>query len=366
MLAERGHVALSYHAGMDQLARDDHQNTFMTEAGVIVVATIAFGMGIDKSDVRYVFHTDLPASVEAYYQEIGRAGRDGEPAIAHMLYGLDDIRMRRVFIEQEDAESDRKRREHKRLDALIGICESPECRRRALLAYFGEAIEPCGNCDICRDPIEMTDGSDIGRMVLSAVQRTGQRFGTSHIIDVLRGADTEKIRQLGHNNLPIYGSGAATKKPEWQSLIRQLVASGFLHLDIQGYGGISVTARGEQLQNGNTDFFYRRDLVSRDSGAKAVSKRSRRSAGSLPSYDPGDFTAPQAKTYARLKELRMALARKRGVPAYVIFSDRSLNDMVTRNPQTTEEFSQVHGVGKAKLKDFAELFLGALQEKELA
>ena len=199
LLSDDGVRALPYHAGMDKDERETHQNIFMTEPGVVIVATIAFGMGIDKSDVRYVFHTDLPGSVEAYYQEIGRAGRDGMPAEVHMLYGLADIRMRRQFIEEEDAGDERRRREHKRLDALLGYCEAPACRRVTLLEYFGERIAPCGNCDVCLDPAERVDGTDDAQKVLSAVYHTGERFGSAHVIDVLRGTATEKIERAGHD-----------------------------------------------------------------------------------------------------------------------------------------------------------------------
>ncbi|MEE8516677.1 MAG: DNA helicase RecQ [Alphaproteobacteria bacterium] len=355
-LAENGFAALPYHAGMDQTERQANQNAFMTQPGTIIVATIAFGMGIDKPDVRFVFHTDMPAGVEAYYQEIGRAGRDGEPAKAHMLYGLDDIRMRRVFIEQEESDSDRKRREHKRLDALIGYCESPECRRQALLAYFGDMVEPCGNCDICLNPMEMTDGTEEGQQILSAVDRTGQRFGAAHIIDVLRGADTEKIRQFGHHRLPTYGLGAARKKPQWQTLIRQLVAAGFLRLDINGYGGLSITERGQGLLGGEANFFYRQDLV-----PKGQTRSSPR-AGPASAAEHTDLTADETALFARLKELRLSLARQRAVPAYVIFSDKSLIDMARHAPRTKDSFSGIHGVGQAKLRDFAEIFLGAIDE----
>ena len=211
---------------MDAADREAHQNVFMTEPGVVIVATIAFGMGIDKADVRYVFHTDLPGNVEAYYQEIGSAGRDSAPAEAHMLYGLEDIRMRRQFVENEDAGTERKRREHKRLDALLGYCEAPECRRVALLAYFGERIEACGNCDVCLNPSERIDGTEDARKILSAAYRSGQRFGAAHVIDILRGNETEKVARLGHHRLPTFGVGADRGKNEWRSLIRQMVATG--------------------------------------------------------------------------------------------------------------------------------------------
>ena len=352
MLAAEGVRALPYHAGMGKEEREDHQNAFMTEPGVVIVATIAFGMGIDKADVRYVFHTDLPGSVEAYYQEIGRAGRDGAPAEAHMLYGLDDIRMRRQFIEQEDAGPERKRREHKRLDALLGYCEAPACRRVVLLDYFGERTGACGNCDGCLHPAERRDGTEEARMILSAVQRSGQRFGTAHVIDILRGSETEKIVRFNHHRLPVFGLGAGRGKNDWRSLIRQLVATGFLRLDIAGYGGLAITDEGFDLLRGNGTFHYRAD---------AVVARSAPSPGGTPREQPADaLTDQQASLLATLKALRLELARERGVPAYVVFHDRTLIDMVRRRPGTREELAEINGVGAAKLERFAEPFLAAI------
>ncbi|MBF0251775.1 MAG: DNA helicase RecQ, partial [Alphaproteobacteria bacterium] len=270
-LASQGVRALPYHAGMSAQDRARNQNAFMMEAGVVMVATIAFGMGIDKPDVRFVVHTDMPGNVEAYYQEIGRAGRDGKPAVAHMLYGLDDLRMRRMFIDQEDSDVDHKRREHKRLDALISYCESPECRRRALLAYFGDHADACGNCDVCLDPPDVADGTVAAQKLLSACVRTGQVYGAAHLIDIVTGAETQKIRAAGHDALPTYGSGADIAKEEWRSLTRQLVASGYLKLDVTGHGGLSLSPKGQTLLKGEDGFNYRRDVFSRKSrkGAKA-------------------------------------------------------------------------------------------------
>ena len=352
MLAAEGVQALPYHAGMGKEEREDHQNAFMTEPGVVIVATIAFGMGIDKADVRYVFHTDLPGSVEAYYQEIGRAGRDGAQAEAHMLYGLDDIRMRRQFIEQEDAGPERKRREHKRLDALLGYCEAPDCRRVALLDYFGERTGACGNCDGCLQPAERRDGTEEARMILSAVQRSGQRFGTAHVIDILRGSKTEKIVRFNHHRLPVFGVGAGRGKNDWRSLIRQLVATGFLRLDIAGYGGLAITDEGFDLLRGDGTFHYRADTV--------VAPSAPSSSGTT-REQPGDaLTDEQANLLATLKALRLELARERGVPAYVVFHDRTLIDMVRRRPGTREELAEINGVGAAKLERFAEPFLAAI------
>ena len=356
MLAAEGVRALPYHAGMRKEERDAHQNTFMTEAGVVVVATIAFGMGIDKADVRYVFHTDLPGSVEAYYQEIGRAGRDGAAAEAHMLYGLEDIRMRRQFIEQEDAGAERKRREHKRLDTLLGYCEAPACRRVALLEYFGERIGACGNCDGCLHPAERLDGTAEARMILSAVQGSGQRFGAAHVIDTLRGSETEKIVRFGHNRLPVFGAGKARGKNDWRALIRQMVATGFLRLDIAGYGGLAITDEGFGLLRGDGTFHYRADTVVEHPSPSPGETRGHAAEAAL--------TGDQAALLAVLKALRLELARERGVPAYVVFHDRSLIDMARRRPRTIEEFAEINGVGAAKLERFAEPFLTAIDNAQ--
>ena len=343
--------ALAYHAGMDAHIRQSHQNAFMTDAGVVVVATIAFGMGIDKSDVRFVLHVDLPGSVEAYYQEIGRAGRDGADAEAHMIYGLQDIRMRRVFIEDEESGDDRKRREHKRLDALVGYCEAPECRRRSLLAYFGEQIEACGNCDVCINPVEMADGTELGLKVLAAVEGSGQIYGAAHIIDILRGMQREKLLKASHDKLAAYGTGANLRKPEWQSIIRQLVSAGFLQLDVQGYGGLTIPPKGQDLMRGAKSFRYRQDTLKKSRAAK---RRVRDLAADA------DLQEADTELLSALRALRLSCAKERGVPAYVVFTDRSLMDMARRKPATIDEFAKVHGVGAAKLRDFAEPFLAAI------
>jgi ATP-dependent DNA helicase RecQ len=350
-LRDHGVDALAYHAGMDASVRQANQNAFMTDPGIVIVATIAFGMGIDKSDVRFVLHVDLPGSVEAYYQEIGRAGRDGAEADAHMIYGLQDIRMRRVFIEDEESGPERKRREHKRLDALVGYCEAPECRRRSLLAYFGETITPCGNCDVCIDPVEMADGTAHGLKVLNAVQGSGQMYGAAHITDILRGMQTEKLLKARHDQLPAYGAGADLRKQEWASIIRQLVSAGFLRLDVQGYGGLGITPKGEDLMRGEESFRYRQDTLQK---SRASQRRTRDLAA--------DAELPEADTALlnALRAQRLSIAKERGVPAYVVFTDRTLVDMARRKPATVNEFSEVHGVGATKLRDFADIFLSVI------
>jgi len=360
LLQQKGFHALPYHAAMDQAAREANQNAFITDPVVIMVATIAFGMGIDKADVRFVVHTDLPGTMEAYYQEIGRAGRDGAAAEAHMLYGLGDLRIRRQFIEDEASSPERKRREHKRLDALLGYCESPSCRRIPLLAYFGEASEPCGNCDICHHPVSCVDGTPMARQVLAAVRQSGQRYGAAHVIDIVYGSLTEKVRRAGHAQLDSFGVGKERSKSQWRSLIRQMVASGLLKLDIAGYGSLMITPKGCELQGGEERFFYREDVVAPSSRSSEPSANGRKTkAGqSAPAEEP--LSDEQGDLLARLKALRLHLARQRGVPAYVIFPDRTLIDMARRCPCTKEEFAQVNGVGTVKLNDFAEPFLEAI------
>jgi ATP-dependent DNA helicase RecQ len=336
--------ALPYHAGMSKEARDANQNSFMTEAGIVMVATIAFGMGIDKPDVAFVFHTDLPGSLEAYYQEIGRAGRDGRPAEAHMLFGAGDIRMRRMFIDDENASEEHKKRSHARLGTLIGYCETVQCRRQMLLGYFGEEAGPCGNCDNCLDQSRRVDGAAEARLIFAAIVQSGERFGAAHIIDILRGARSEKILQRDHHQLASFGSGAARKKEEWQSLIRQLVAGRFLAAD--AHGGLGITPQGHAIDSGEIDFICR-----------AAEPRARGKVRS----DAADMAeAGDPALLAALKAVRLKLARERQVPAFVIFSDRTLLDMAAKAPGDLEAFAEVHGVGAAKLKDFGAVFLRAI------
>jgi ATP-dependent DNA helicase RecQ len=356
VLQQAGLNALAYHAGMDKEKRTAHQDRFIKEPGIVMAATIAFGMGIDKPDVRFVFHTDMPASMEAYYQEFGRAGRDGLPADAYMLYGLGDMRMRRMFIEQENGAEDAKRRAHKRLDALISYCEAPQCRRQTLLAYFDEDSAPCGNCDMCLNPVQLKEATQEGRMALSAIARTGQRFGQAHIVDIVVGANTQRMRDLGHDQLPTWGVGKHLDKNQWRSLLRQLVAAGYLHLDIAEYGGLSITPKGGLLLKGQESFFYRPALKAASGGGARRSKASADISREL--------TPEQGQLFERLRALRAGLAAQGNVPAYVVFADKSLRDMVEKMPKTLEDMLDVHGVGEAKLKRFGDAFLAEIQNAD--
>ncbi|WP_223478372.1 DNA helicase RecQ [Oricola indica] len=348
-LCENGYRAVPYHAGLSSEQRAETQNLFMTESGVIVCATIAFGMGIDKPDVRFVFHADLPGSLDAYYQEIGRAGRDGDPADAHMVFGLQDITMRRRFIDDENGSDERLRREHKRLDALVAYCEAPTCRRQSLLSYFGEESEPCGNCDVCLNPVETVDGAEDARKILFAAQMTGERFGATHLVDLLLGKANEKAQAQGHTELSVFAAGRNHPRPVWQSLIRQLVGGGFLTLDVAGYGGLSIAPKGHALLNGEAEFRYRPDMI------RSAKSKSRASVAA-----EMDADVPQP-LLQRLKARRTDLARERSVPAYVIFPDKTLIEMAKSQPADRRDFARLHGVGEAKLERFADAFLDEIR-----
>ena len=349
-----GFTAVPYHAGMDKSAREASQDRFLREDAVIVVATIAFGMGIDKPDVRFVAHANLPKSIEAYYQEIGRAGRDGLPADTLTLYGMDDVRLRRMQIEDGEAPDGQKRAERQRLGALIALCEAPRCRRQTLLTYFGEpAPAPCGNCDLCLEGVEVFDGTRDAQMALSAVVRTGQRFGTEHLVNILLGEESEAVGRWGHQNLPTFGVGHERDRNQWRSIFRQLHAVGLLEMDVAGYGGWTITGAGREVLRGNESVEIRKDVLRK---AKPARQRSRgRSAA--PDLDPA---LADPRLLAALKALRSDLARAQGVPAYVVFADRTLIEFAVVRPSTLERMSDVHGVGKTKLEKYGARFLAVV------
>ncbi|WP_412535705.1 DNA helicase RecQ [Marinobacter sp. MIT1358] len=355
MLADKGYTALPYHAGLDATARARHQERFLREDGVVIVATFAFGMGIDKPDVRFVAHLDLPKSLEAYYQETGRAGRDGKPSTAWMVYGLQDVIKLRQMLEASQGNDQFKRVERQKLDAMLGLCEVTRCRRQVLLRYFGDELEqPCGNCDTCLTPPETWDGTVAVQKALSCVYRTGQRFGVNYLIDVLRGSENERILQSGHQAISTYGIGTELTANEWKSVFRQLVANGYLRADPEGYGALQLTEQCRPLLKGEQAIELRKDPVAKKtSSARIAGKR----AGPAIREQITDQAGWDA-----LRACRKELADKQGVPPYVIFHDTTLFDMLERRPETLEQLAEVSGVGAAKLEKYGEVFLQTLRE----
>lgn len=352
MLAQKGYTALPYHAGLPAVDRARHQERFLREDGVIIVATIAFGMGIDKPDVRFVAHLDLPKSLEAYYQETGRAGRDGKPSTAWMVYGLQDVIKLRQMLEASQGNEHFKRIERQKLDAMLGLCEVTKCRRQVLLAYFGDKLEtPCGNCDTCLAPPETWDATVAVQKALSCVYRTGQRFGVTHLIDVLRGSENNRVVELGHQQVSTYGIGTELNANEWKSLFRQLVANGYLRTDPDGYGALQLTEQCRPLLKGQQTIELRKDPAPQKSASRAPGGKSGSSVKDLITDHAG---------WEALRACRKELADKQGVPPYVIFHDTTLFDMLERKPQTLEELAGVSGVGAAKLEKYGEIFLATL------
>ncbi len=351
-LAAAGHRALPYHAGMEQAARSANQDVFLQQDRVVMVATIAFGMGIDKPDVRFVCHADLPQNVEGYYQEIGRAGRDGLPADTLTLYGLDDMRLRRMQIEQSEAPEERKRIERRRFNALVALCEAPRCRRQTLLAYFDESSQPCGNCDLCLEGVEVFDGSIEAQKAMSAILRTGERFGTEHLVQLLTGNATEAIIRRSHEALPTFGVGRDRDANAWRSIFRQIYAAGLISLDIAEHGSWSVTEQGRRVLRGEARVELRGDVLR----GRSAGGRQRRANPAAPELDGADNDL-----LAALKELRLALAREQAQPAYVIFPDRTLLEMAARRPATLDQMRGIHGVGQVKLDRHGEAFLETIR-----
>jgi len=352
-LAKQGVLALPYHAGLDAQTRRTNQQRFLREEGVVVVATIAFGMGIDKPDVRFVAHLDVPRSLEGYYQETGRAGRDGLAATAFMTYGLADVVAMRRLLASGGATDDVKRVEAQKLDALLAYCETAGCRREALLGYFGEAYRgPCGNCDTCLTPVATYDGTIAAQQALSAVVRTGQRFGAGHVVDVLLGKATPRVRELRHDTLPTFGVGAERDERSWRSVLRQLVARGVLVPDADGFGVLRLGAGAAALLRGE------RELRLRSDPERLRAPRSRSAARARSTADLSDAALAR---FEALRELRARVAREQSVPAYVIFHDATLRAIAEHAPQTLAALGAINGVGATKLERYGAAVLAALQ-----
>lgn len=358
-LIENGVEALPYHAGMSQQLRASNQARFLREDGIVMVATIAFGMGVNKPDVRFVAHIDLPKSVEGYYQETGRAGRDGLPATAWLAYGLQDVVQQRRMINESAGDAVFRRRLNDQLDAMLGLCETVTCRRQRLLAYFDQSTGPCGNCDTCIEPPQAWDGTVAAQKILSAVYRLwrerGQRFGAGHLIDILRGKQTDRIKQYDHDTLSVFGVGADLSEQAWRGVLRQLLAQSLLMVDQEGYGTLALTEGSRAVLKGETTLMLRREPERR---SRSSSSTRRNVAEILPPAAQERFEA--------LRSWRAEVAREHGVPAYVIFHDATLRDIALRQPATIDDLSMINGVGARKLDSYGADLLSVTAKADVA
>ncbi len=353
-LAEKGWDALPYHAGLSAQTREKNQRRFLREEGIIMVATIAFGMGIDKPNVRFVAHMDIPKSMEGYYQETGRAGRDGLPANAWMTYGLGDVVSMRQMLDNGDASEERKRLERHKLNALLGYCESTDCRHQSILRYFGEThAGNCGQCDNCLNPVDTWLATEAAQMALSCVFRTGQRFGAGHLIDILLGKATKQIERFRHNEVSTYAIGKALNQAQWHSVYRQLTAGGFLEADVEAYGGLRLTEAARPILKGEQAVWLRRDATPEKRSSKAERSARLKEAFAGANDDP---------VWLALKAKRMELAKEQGVPPYVIFHDATLMEILNQKPQDLNTLGQISGVGQAKLERYGKAFLEVIAQ----